>query len=105
LTVNGLKARISSAVLPTAIFRLIGFDEGGVKQTQKATRLVCLIEGGGKLAIWGGLFDHPNIDAVLAAGIPCSVECEYREPEEWGWLDYSHTHWVAESYRLRVVSR
>ena len=36
-----------------ATFELIAFDEGGVKGSPESLRLVCLIKGGGKLAIWG----------------------------------------------------
>lgn len=88
--------------LPRRTFRLIGLDEGGVRQTEKAHRLVCLIAGGGKLAIWGGSFNRENINAVMAAGLPCTVECEYRDPEDWA-LEYGHTHWVAQDFDLRVI--
>ncbi len=57
------------------LFYLISYDEGGVRETRGAKRLVCNIEGGGKLAIWGDERNSANLDAVLAAGLPCVVRC------------------------------
>jgi hypothetical protein len=73
-------------------FRLIGFDEGGVRQSQgNATlRLVCQIEGDGKLAIWGSVGARQNIDRVLNAGMPCEIECDCIPPEEWA-TKYGHS--------------
>jgi hypothetical protein len=66
-------------------FRLIGFDEGGVRQGQGKLnlRLVCFIEGGGKLAVWGSVGSCGNIDTVQHAGMPCDVECDCLDPEAW----------------------
>jgi hypothetical protein len=54
-------------------FRLIQIDQGGVRESKGGKRLVCLIDSGGKLAIWGQ--ESPtrnmrNIEMVLAAGVP-----------------------------------
>ena len=64
------------------LFYLVGYDEGGSRQTEGAAgtkRLVCNIEGGGKLAIWGREGNTVNIDAVLGAGRPCVVRCMSEE--------------------------
>ena len=87
-----------------ARFRLIAFDEsGGVQFTLEALRLVCLMDSGGKLAIWGSNENRRNIDLVLQNGVPCTVECEYIEPAAWAFV-YGHTHWVPESRSLRIVA-
>jgi hypothetical protein len=86
-------------------FRLIGFDEGGVKQSQGNTnlRLVCLIKGGGKLAVWGCVGSQQNIDIVLRAGTPCDVECDcLPAPEEWR-TKFDHRYWVPQGNKLRVL--
>lgn len=87
------------------IFHLVRFDEGGPKGKPEKRRLVCVIRAGGKLAIWGQevpSHNMRNIETALNAGMPCTVECEYREPEEWA-VQYGHTHWVAQDYVLRVI--
>ncbi len=85
-------------------FRLTGLDEGGVRQSRENDnlRLVCLIEGGGKLAVWGRSNSRENIDRVQSS-VPCSVECECIEPETWA-LRYGHTKWVPQGSTLRVLS-
>lgn len=89
--------------MESARFRLVRFDEGGVNRNGNTFRLVCVIESGGKLAIWGDEGDMRNIEAVGKAGMPCTVECEYRTPEDWG-VKYGHTHWVPQHQSLRVIS-
>ena len=84
------------------LFYLVGFDEGGEKEgAEGAKRLVCNIEGGGKLAIWGRDRNRANLDAVLAAGLPCVVRCACVEPEAWA-AKYGHTHWVPQHVRLEA---
>ncbi len=88
-------------------FKLVALDEGGVMRSrQKANglRLVCRIEGGGKLAIWGKEGARKNIDAVWSAGLPCTVECEYQQPSRVHAEKYGHTQWVGDDCWLRVVS-
>jgi hypothetical protein len=82
---------------------LMGFDEGGVRGKPDNLRLVCQIDPGGKLAVWGREGNRRNIDSVLTAGLPCIVECEFREPNDWG-TGFGHTHWVREDQALRVVT-
>jgi hypothetical protein len=94
--------------MTTMTFALTGFDEGGVQRSRddpNNLRLVCLIEGGGKLVVWGSEGSHGNIDRVMRAGIPCDVECEVIPPEPWGAIRYGHTHWVPQSRKLRVLSK
>ncbi len=81
---------------------MVSFDEGGPKGKPERLQLVCEIEAGGKLAIWGQqtpALSMRNIEAVLQAGMPCTVECEYGEPEEWAYK-FGHTYWVAQDYKL-----
>lgn len=85
-------------------FRLVDVDKsGGIGETERAKRLVCLIEGGGKLAIWGSEANTANIDAVVKAGFPCEVCCDWRTPVDWGTTKFGHEHWVPEGAKLRVV--
>jgi hypothetical protein len=82
---------------------LIALDElGGLQFTSESLRLVCLMDSGGKLAIWGSDENRRNIDLVLKKGMPCTVECEYIEPGEWG-LVYGHSYWVPENRLLQIV--
>ncbi len=88
-----------------ATLRLIGFDEGGVARSRGTDnlRLVCLVEGGGgKVAIWGNSESRSNIDQVLAAGLPCTIECDCIQPEAWA-RKYGHAYWVPQGYALVVA--
>ncbi len=87
-------------------FKLIGLDEGGVRHSQgkNTVRLVCLIEGGGKLAIWGSIGSVANINKVQLVGMPCEVECDCIEPEPWA-SQYGHSYWVPEGNNLHVISK
>ena len=94
----------------TGTFRLISFDEDGEEgQDADHRRLVCNIEGGGKIAIWGSKDSRRNIDSVLNAvenaGFPCDIECEYRQPKPWAKENckIKHTYWVPESCHLRIL--
>jgi len=91
--------------MATKTFKLIGLDEGGVRQSQGSEnlRLVCRIEGGGKLAVWGSVGARENIDRVLSAGMPCEVVCEVIPPSEWA-IQKGHSHWVPQGKSLRVRS-
>jgi hypothetical protein len=94
-------------VTAKGMFQLMSFDEGGVQGPSANKRLVCVMEDGGKLAIWGEELPHRNmrnIDSVLKAGVPCTVECNYRAPAEEMRLKYGHTHWVAQDDLLRIIS-
>ena len=85
-------------------FTIIGFDEDGVRENEGKLRLVCTIEDGGKLALWGREQDRHNIDTVLNAGLPCTIECEYSEPAAWASTKFEHTQWVAPEARVEVLS-
>ncbi len=65
------------------VLKLVGYDEGGLQDNAGRKRLVCNLEGGGKVAIWGSTGDTANIDAVLAAGVPCEVRCRWPVPASW----------------------
>lgn len=93
--------------METKTFRLISLDESDVRQSRGNAnlRLVCLIEGGGKLAVWGSPGSLVNIEKMKAAGLPCSVECECvlaRGP----WVSkYDHRYWVPERCKLLVLPK
>ena len=84
-------------------FRLDSYDEGGLKGNLDALRLVCNIEDGGKLVLWGKYGATQNIDIVLKAGLPCTIECYYQSPNEIHAQKYGHTHWVREDYDVKVI--
>ena len=85
-------------------FHLISFDERGPQESDEGRRrLVCKIEGGGKLAIWGSGANTVNIDAVLEAGVPCIIGCEWEPPADWAVAKYGHTHWVPKEAGLGIV--
>ena len=86
------------------IFTLIAFDEGGVQGSLQHLRLVCNTENGDKIAIWGDERDRKNIDTVLDAGLPCKVDCKYREPNPAYAKEHGHTHWVRQTFPLRVLA-
>ena len=89
-------------MMPVTKLRLIGLDEGGVCGKQNL-RLVCNLESDGKLAIWGSPDVRGNIDAVLEAGLPCTVECEWISPNPQMAEKFGHTYWVPQHYSLRIV--
>ena len=86
-------------------FTLSAFDESEPRVRKGPTgrlRRVCRIEGGGKLAIWGDDDSSHNIDAVLHAGLPCTVECECtNQLPQWA-RGYGHTYWVRQGSTLQV---
>jgi hypothetical protein len=84
-------------------FELIGFDEGGVQGTPENLRLVCVIKGGGKFAVWGQESARKNIDAILKVGLPCVVHCQPRPPRGFAASKFGHTHWLQEDTRLGVT--
>lgn len=84
-------------------FRIVGFDEDGVQGPPNHLRLVCLIEGGGKLAIWGREGASGNIEKVLQAGPRCTVDREYGKPGAIQAEKHGHTHWVGPHHKLQVT--
>jgi hypothetical protein len=102
---HGRKSKPKERGMARGTFHLVRFDEDGLKGKVEKRRLVCVIESGGKLAIWGQEVPSrimQNIDLVLKIGMPCTVECEYREAEEWA-KKFGHSHWVAQDFELRVI--
>ncbi len=87
------------------IFQLTGFDESGVMGPEDRRRLVCSVASGGKMAIWGKDGTRRNIDAVLAAGLPCTVECDYTEPNEDHAQKFGHKYWAPEDWKLAVLPK
>jgi hypothetical protein len=84
-------------------FVLVGVDWDASREEKAHCRLVCLIRERGKLAIWGRHGDTAHITAVLAAGFPCTVSCEWREPVRWARQRYGFTHSVEEQDQLIIV--
>ena len=81
--------------MTTTVFRLIGRDEEWSRDRPGNRRLVCFLEGGGKLAVMGTEDERDNMKAVAAAGFPVSVACVRSEPKEWqkrvrGYTDVVH---------------
>ena len=89
--------------MPNIRLRLVALDEGEVKGAPSNLRLVCVTDSGEKLAIWGKRGNRRNIDLVLAAGLPCTVECEYREPNQIHRDKFGHTYWVREDFHLTIL--
>jgi hypothetical protein len=85
-----------------SIFRLVALDEGGVRGTPDNLRLVCITDRDEKIAIWGKQDARRNIDAVLTAGIPCTVDTEWREPGEVQARKFGHRYWVRGDFALTV---
>ena len=84
------------------IFWLIDFDESEEQTGPMGDhRLVCNVEGGGKIVIWGSDHSRRNIETVLEADLPCKIECDYRLPKWWGSLTVSMTidQKVGDAYR------
>jgi hypothetical protein len=88
------------------VFGLVTLDEGGERMSRdnQNLRLVCCMEGGGKVVIWGESGSQQNINTVKAAGLPCKVECDCIAPEQWA-ARYGHSFWVPQGTYLRVLPR
>jgi hypothetical protein len=79
----------------TRIFTLTGRDEAWSRDQPGNRRLVCFVEGGGKLAVMGTEDARENMKAVAEAGFPCAIACVRSEPKEWqkrvrGYTDVVH---------------
>ena len=82
-------------------FTFVAYDEGETKVGPEGDhRLVCVAESGAKVAIFGSAGNLDNINAVLAAGLPCVVRCRTRTPEPYASSRFGHTHWVSEDSAL-----
>ena len=84
-------------------FMITRYEENGPQETERAIRLVCRTETNEIVAIWGSAGNRGSIDAVIAAGLPCEIMCETREPSDWA-RDRGHNYWVPEHVPLRVIS-
>jgi hypothetical protein len=87
--------------------RLVGYDEGEISGNSERMRLVCQIEGGGLIAIWGQtkpMNETRNIDAVFSAGLPCMVECDVKVPNKAHSDNFGHKYWVPQDAYLKVIS-
>jgi len=85
-------------------FTVVRYDEGGVRGQSDNLRLVCVVSGGDKLALWGSARNSKNIDLVRQHGLPCKVRCQYRNPSPMHYEKFGHTHWVPEDYTVEIVS-
>ena len=91
------------AKMKSGTFRFVRFDEDGVAGKPDNLRLVCITDTKQKVAIWGQAGERSNIDAVLGAGLPCTVETEWRDPSPFYAERFGHTHWVRQDFRLVVT--
>lgn len=81
-------------------FTLTGIEHRGSRDGNE--RLVCHLQGGGLLAIWGDGTSKANIGKVLSAGFPCVVECDPIPPGDYEREHFGHTFWVSQGNRLEV---
>ena len=81
-------------------FTLTGIEHRGSRDGNE--RLVCHIQGGGLLAVWGDGTSKVNIGKVIAAGFPCSVECDPIAPGDYERDHFGHTHWVPQGNYLEA---
>jgi hypothetical protein len=84
-------------------FRLVSRDDEWSRDRPGNRRLVCFVEGGGKLAVMGTEDERANMAAVEAAGFPCVVVCTRSEPKEWQKRVRGYTDVVHARDELRVV--
>ena len=84
-------------------FVLTGVDPGSGDGAPANRRLVCLLEGDGKFAIWGRDGNTKHIDMVQAAGFPCTISCDWREVPAWAHEKYGHPHWLEENAYMKVL--
>ena len=88
-------------------FRITEYEEGRPMPSREdpvgKIRLVCLTDSHEKLVFWGKKGNTANIDKVRGAGLPCELECEYHEPQEWAKSQYEHKYWVAEDAHVTIV--
>ncbi len=91
------------ALTERGVFRLVSFDEGGLRGSRESLRLVCNTAVHQKVAIWGSADNRRNIDQVLASGLPCTVRCEFRAPSDVHASRHQHTHWVRPDFGLVVL--
>lgn len=88
-------------------FTAVEFEEGGPKPSREdpveRIRLVCMTDSNEKLVFWGKKGNTTNIDRVMQAGLPCQIECEYHEAQEWAKSQYGHDYWVGQDAEVRIV--
>jgi len=90
--------------MPRGTFRLVAYDEGGVRGSSDHCRLVCVTDVGEKLVIWGDEGKNmENINGVIDAGLPCSVDCEYREPNPIQRQEFGHRYWIRQDDLIRIL--
>ena len=77
---------------------LTGIDQESYDDP-KHYRLVCFIEGGGKLAIWGRHGETANVDTIRnwirLFGLPLALSGRWTTPQAWSER-HGHTHWLEE---------
>jgi hypothetical protein len=81
-------------------FILTGIEHRGSREGRE--RLVCHIQGGGLLAVWGDERNNANINKVLNAGFPCTVQCDPIQPGPYEREHFGHTFWVPQENYLEA---
>ena len=84
-------------------FKIVGYADGGVqKDSSGRLMLVCYADSGESIGFSGRPGLRYNIDTVLAAGLPCTVECRAVRPSASMRRWYGHTFFVREGEPARV---
>lgn len=84
------------------LYSFVDVDEGGSGKGVTVPRGWCAtLRVAGRSRSGARKGNRTNIEAVLAAGLPCVVRCACVDPEAWA-MKYGHTHWVPEDVRLRA---
>ena len=85
-------------------FTFLSYDEHGMMiGPTGAHRLVCVTDSGAKVVIFGRECALKNINAVLDAGLPCTVRCETHPASQTANRIAGHTHWVWECSTLEIA--
>jgi hypothetical protein len=61
---------------------LIGIDSDAEGTRPYPIRLVCSVDGGDKLVVWGHDQARHNVDAIRRANFPCTVLCMTTTPPQ-----------------------
>ena len=85
-------------------FTFLAYDEGGMMiGPTGAHRLVCVADSDEKVVLFGREWELKIINAVLGAGLPCTIRCETHPASRSVRRSFGHTHWVWEYSMLEVV--
>ena len=94
--------RIGGATCEMETFQLIRYIEGGVVRTPHGRiRLICATTTGETLALFGIPNNYYNIDAVMNAGLPCTLRYKVlRAPKALRRRQSPYTLWLPFNNRI-----